>query len=550
MGRQEQANYKEQEIHDYIGNPLIESLPPIFSVHEIANMLYNTPVYRDKDREKPPEVRLHMVEQIKNYMHPLKVHFDLHFKVSIMIRRGYVARNPLSPFYARQFTVGIEKILKEDLDENGKNLIGNQSTATSHSIIGISGIGKTTAIEKVLLTYPQVIVHSNYKNQERELGFLKQIVWLKLECPFNGRRKALCQNFFRVVDQILQTQYYNKFVKPRSTEEELIDTMAHVCTLHGLGVLVIDEIQRMKPGEVGQEMLDFFVELSNKLGIPLIYVGTYKATQIFNKLLANARRAEGMGSDFIDPMVQDKEWDLFLERLWKFQWTRKKVPLTKDLNDTMYYLTMGITDFIIRLFTQAQQYAIAYDIEELTPSLIKKVAKKNMKFAEPILNGLRNGDREVISKFEDIKPNWVEVNDYIKIMGERINLVGGIKKEHKRVINQGNSPRNFEKLIESAINLGVSPKDATKIASKVIESTKGMQDMVQMQRALAKYVLQGSITEVKEGKRIEDKAKKIKPIIEKGDIRYYMENAKRKKLPIDHVLEEASIIKSFSEFRS
>ncbi|PIB68782.1 hypothetical protein AOA60_01120, partial [Pseudomonas sp. 2822-17] len=76
--------------------------------------------------------------------------------------------------------------------------------------------------------------------------------------------------------------------------------------------LVIDEIQRMKKGEAAQQMIDFFVELENKLGVPLIYIGTYKAFPIFSTLLANGRRAGGMGADFLDPMKQDKEWDLFL----------------------------------------------------------------------------------------------------------------------------------------------------------------------------------------------------------------------------------------------
>lgn len=38
-----------------------------------------------------------------------------------------------------------------------------RSTADSLSIIGISGIGKTTAIERLLLMYPQVIKHGIYK---------------------------------------------------------------------------------------------------------------------------------------------------------------------------------------------------------------------------------------------------------------------------------------------------------------------------------------------------------------------------------------------------
>lgn len=549
MGDQCKAKYQDPEVPQYKNNPLIESLPAINSITEVAQKLLCLPEYSDSDRQKPPETRIHFIEQVRDYMQPLLVHLQIEINISIMIRRGYIARNPLSPYYARQFAVGIKDILNVDLDAKGNNLVGNQSTAKSYTIIGISGIGKTTATEKILLMYPQVIVHTDYQRNGLELGYLKQIVWIKLECPFNGSRKSLCQQFFLTVDQILQTNYYKKFVKSRANEDDLIISMSHICALHCVGVLVIDEIQRMKKGEQGQLMIDFFVELSNKLGVPLVYIGTYKAIPLFNKLLANGRRASGMGAEFLDQMKQEDEWNLFISNMWEYQWTKTKVPLTDELNDTMYYLTQGVTDFVINLFIKVQQHAIAYGQEKLSASLLRKVAKQNLRLVEDVIEALRTGDKEKIKKFDDIKPGWVETNEFIQILGKRIDIHGRVASEHKRAINQSKYEEHFDLLVDFALNFNLTEKEAREVVLEVMNSNKGMRDLYEQQIIVTKLSLKK--VDEKTSNNLEDhKTKKSMVIkyINKKDIRLVAKNAKMQKIAIENALADENIVKPFDEF--
>ncbi|MFS0820919.1 ATP-binding protein [Bacillus sp. 1P02SD] len=553
MGRQCRAIYKEQEIDDYSKNPLIEALPKIYTMKEVAELLFNLPKLREGDCDKPPEIRLHIVEQIRNFMQPLPLHLKIEFEISLLIRRGYVGRNPLSPFYARQFAVGVKNILDHDLDESGKNLIGNRSTANCYTVMGISGIGKTTAVEKILLMYPQVIVHTNYQRGEYSLGYLKQIVWIKIECPFNSKRKSLCQNFFRVVDQILQQNYFDKFVKSRSTEEELIDDMAHICALHCVGVLVIDEIQRMKPGESGQEMIDFFVELSNKLGIPILYIGTYKAATLFNKLMANGRRAEGNGATFLDPMIKGEEWELFINKLWELQFTKESVVLSEEIKDTFYELTMGITDYIVKLFIKSQQHAIAFGQEKLSSRLIRTVAQNNMKFAQPVIQALRAGDKQAIIKYSDLKADWVDVNEYIKALGDRLDIYGKGELEHKRAMNQVKNHINFDNLVEIAMNLGLNDDEAIRVVSEIMESNIAMDNIVEVRKRVASIALQMQDSEVKDSNTSKGKKSKGKKNIHysgNDDIRLIMQKALEKDRAIEEALREVGIIKPFNEFIS
>ncbi|WP_327786902.1 ATP-binding protein, partial [Vibrio anguillarum] len=65
------------------------------------------------------------------------------------------------------------------------------TTATCLSLIGCSGSGKSSTLERILATYPQVIYHEQHN--------FFQLSYLKIECPNNGSQQSLCLNFFREV---------------------------------------------------------------------------------------------------------------------------------------------------------------------------------------------------------------------------------------------------------------------------------------------------------------------------------------------------------------
>lgn len=82
----------------------------------------------------------------------------------IIQRRGYLSGNPADKKFLQNLRIlnGLDdnSIKENDLKDELRNI---RSTADSLSIIGILGIGKTTAIERLLSMYPQVIKHFEYK---------------------------------------------------------------------------------------------------------------------------------------------------------------------------------------------------------------------------------------------------------------------------------------------------------------------------------------------------------------------------------------------------
>ena len=163
-GECERANYKTQELDEYKNNPFIEALPNIFTEEDVVDKFTLFPEISDKDRIKPSNIRYHIIKRAKNFVQPLPIHIILERRLSALIRRGYLARNPIDKAFLERL-----KILNELRDEVADNNVINErmshirSTADSLSVIGISGIGKTTAIERLLLMYPQIIKHQEYE---------------------------------------------------------------------------------------------------------------------------------------------------------------------------------------------------------------------------------------------------------------------------------------------------------------------------------------------------------------------------------------------------
>lgn len=183
-GEFEKANYKEQPLSEYTNNPFIETLPPIFSEDEVLERFMVTPRISDQDKLSETNIRYHVLKRVRNFIQPLPIHFEVERRLSTLIRRSYLARNPLDLTYLERIRV-LHELREEETTHKyiDERLNYIRSTADSLSIIGISGIGKTTAIERLLLMYPQVIKHEEYKGQPFNRT---QIVWLKIDCPYDG----------------------------------------------------------------------------------------------------------------------------------------------------------------------------------------------------------------------------------------------------------------------------------------------------------------------------------------------------------------------------
>lgn len=324
-----------------------------------------------------------------------------------------MARNPLDRTFLERVRVLHELREEEEaahkyIDER-LNYI--RSTADSLSIIGISGIGKTTAIERLLLMYPQVIKHEEYKGQPFNRT---QIVWLKIDCPYDGSLSTLCKSFFKAIDDLLGTRYLEKYGYLNRVTSTMLLHMTSLASMYGIGVLVIDEIQHLLHSKNEQEeMLNFFVTLSNTVGIPTVLIGTSKAQKLFKGNFRQARRAASDGAIIWDRMDENsEEWEFFLETLWELQCLKTHSELTEETKKAFYYECQGITAVAVNLFILAQERVLFDEdnpAEIITPQVLKKTAREDMQTIQPMMTAIRTNNFADMMKYEDIMINLDEV---------------------------------------------------------------------------------------------------------------------------------------------
>lgn len=544
-GRAAVAKYRDHKLPEYNSNPLIQALPPIFSPREFARRVARLPQFDPEERELEPHYRFHCIERLSRYFDPQNKSVELQQQICVLIMEGYLGRNPLNPEYARRSNQIYQAIQAGD-GKNLENYVNIPTSASSLTLIGPSGIGKTTNLINILNLYPQVILHSN-------LGGY-QLVWLKVDCPHAGSLKGLCTDIFLAVDRLLGTNYFKKFGSRGNSEDYMLAQVAQLAHTHHLGVLIIDEMQNLAKAKRGRdELLNFLVKMDNIIGVPVIRAATNEAFPIFQGNFRNARRAIGKAGVLWDRMSKDREWEHFLKGMWEYQWTKVFVPITEEINGdekinekiskAFYEECQGIIDIAIKLYKMVQWRAISLRSEEMTVELIHRVAEEGLQIVKPMLAAIRSGKQESMQRYGDIAP--LDTTEYYnKCLSElKSRELEEIRRLAQKQQSRGNVSAILSHVILKLMDLDVEPALAKDCAEKVVAAKDEDTDIPLLVKEAYTLALQGE--QVKENQTKPSKRKtKPKPKYKENDIRLLVENAKKDEKPAYVYLEAAGVIKN------
>lgn len=377
-----------------VNNPLICALPSLVTVESVLEAFRNTPMFDPTDRTLSANSRIYRVGSLDVYVEPLTCHPELIEAMFRIITQGYAWRNPM---------VNIPRLAREhyEISMVEKRLIPIvppvPSNAGSLALFGVSGVGKTTSISRVLSFFPPVIRHQQLR------GSNLQVVWIKTDCPPDGSVNQMFHWILLEYDRVLGTRYASE-VGRDTRLNQLINKVAAVAKYHYTGIIVIDEVQFAVNAAKrrGDALMDFFVTFSNVVGVPIMLAGTPKALSLFESSFRLARRTGDHGTIIHTNLAFDTEWELFLEGLFEFQWIQQPATLTPQLSKAIYDVTQGIHSLVIRLFQLAQIAAIRDGTEKLTAALIRQLAVDRLGPVQPMLQALRSKKSKRIELYDDL----------------------------------------------------------------------------------------------------------------------------------------------------
>ncbi len=387
-----EAVYAPSEIASMSGNPLVEALPPIRSESNWMTQLLSLPAFDPAQLLDPAHVRAYYVADLKHVFIATPRHAEVGQRIDQLLRWGYSNRSPLSAERAKETSQ-----LYAQMQSAGKpaKLTFNQTVPIcSYSLIGTSGMGKSTTVEAVLNSYPQYIFHPKHH--------FHQLVWLKVDCPSDGGVKELALAILDAIGRALGAPEVAAVPASMPTWKLTRKALLLIRT-YGLGILVIDEIQNLSIKKSGgrEVMLNFFQELINLVHVPVMLIGTFKAQSVLNLDTRHARRIGTAGAACWKPLQFGAEFRLLVDELWKYQWLTKPTAPTEEMVKTVYDETQGVRGFVVDMFLIAQLKALRKGESELTPQRFIDVAREDFSFLQPALRAVRSRDPGRLRKFED-----------------------------------------------------------------------------------------------------------------------------------------------------
>jgi len=544
------ANYKEQKINHYVGNPFIEALPPILEHDEdVIDAFYYLPLISEEEKHLTPRLKLHVLRKVKDFIQPFPEHLRLESIISILIRNSYKSRNPFDIQTKRKIQVlnnikNIEEYSAEDIEYAYK---GFTTTAECALICGVSGAGKTTAIMRVLRLYPQVIRHETYKGKPLTRT---QIVWLKVDCPHDGNFSTLCRYVFKAIDQLTGERWEDKYGYLTHSPSTMIMHLTTLLTNYNVGVLVIEEIQhlsKVKKNE-GEDMLDFLITLTNMFSVPIVFIGTSTAKSLFQKNFRLARRIESGGYVEMPPLKEgSSEWVTFVETLWDFNVLEEETYFDEEIQHVFYDECQGVIALAVLLFMCSQSRAMLNQMKQLTPGLIRDTSKKDLALTQPMIAALRSGDPLKIAKFDDIQIDyediWKKLQHDLELQ-ERINEAITTKREELKTKRQKSHDSLYYSICSSNLFPYLGQDDIRTILDTVINhcDTNISEDDLKM------LVMERIFTE-NQKRQQKKKTEKITYIKSNSKLlEIYDEAIKKKEHPYNALKKNGCIKNPFEEF--
>jgi hypothetical protein len=382
-----EAVYQASSIPEFAGNPLIEALPQNYYGQETVENFASYPSYSDEQRFMPRSYRLHAVSRLRTFMETLPWHLSVMRDIYKNVWNGYTFRNPLANrrgALQRRYQLAMQKGTILPLEAH------RPSHASTFGLLGASGIGKSTVIDLSLKCLPQALVH-------REHGIV-QLVWIKVECPPDGSLKQLMYWILEEVDEVLNSNY-GAYITKQMPLDDRMALVGKVLEKHYTGLLVLDEIHNvLRDAKQHYRNIDFFMTFANKIHVPSMHVGLPTAIELYPDNMHSKRRATDSGIRLLPPQMSEREWQLYIKELIRYQWM-EELATVEELEEVLREKSQRNPAVSSRIFELAQTIAIETGKKKLSAEFIEMVADTRFTMLRPLIDAIKANNAALVAKY-------------------------------------------------------------------------------------------------------------------------------------------------------
>lgn len=335
-------------------------LPEMKSGNELISALSIIPEYDETICQQNQAVRLMALSDLYQIYIPSQMSLEIYSKLYLALLRSMQKKGTQMAIKQRY------ENYKAIQQQSYSGILGGSDSFT---IIGTSGIGKSSAISRAisLITENRII--------ETEKPCTKIIPCLIVQCPFDSSVKGLLLEILRKVDEELGTDHYIHAVKSRASTTDMLIGAVSSIALNNIGMLVVDEIQNVVNSKNGKSLIGALTQLINNSGISICMVGTPESTVFFEQAMQLARRSVGLQ---YTTMKYDEYFQSFCKVIFKYQFLKNHTEITAAITEWLYEHSAGVVSVVVSLIHDAQEIAILTGKEVLNLDTLNEAYQQRL----------------------------------------------------------------------------------------------------------------------------------------------------------------------------
>ena len=318
---------------------VIRILPSMKSGNELLSALEVLPEYDVAICNADAPVRLMALSDLYRVYVPNQMSLEIYSKLYLALMRSLQKKG--TKLAVQQQNQNFKAIMQQEYS-------GIMGGSDSFTIIGASGIGKSSAISRAITLITENRIF------EVENPHTKIIPCICVQCPFDSSVKGLLLEVLRKVDEAIDSNYYQNALRARATTDMLIGSVSQVALNH-IGLLVVDEIQNVCNSKYGKSLVGMLTQLINNSGISICMVGTPESAVFFEQAMQLARRSLGLR---YDEMRYGDSFKTFCEVLYSYQYVKRRTEITNGVTEWLYEHTSGNISVVVSLIHDAQEIAV------------------------------------------------------------------------------------------------------------------------------------------------------------------------------------------------
>ena len=356
---------------------MMKFLSPMLSGDGLVHAMEVLPDYDEAIRKAPVPVRLVGLSDLYQVYLPSAMSSEIYSKLYLALLRSLQKKG------TREAITQKYENHKAIRQQEYRGIVGGSDSFT---IIGTSGIGKSTAISRAL----ELITANGIIRTEEP--YSQVIPCIVVQCPFDSSVKGMLLEILRKVDEHLGSRYHQNALKIRSTTDMLIGCVSQVALNH-IGLLIVDEIQNVVNSKNGKSLIGALTQLINNSGISICMVGTPESTVFFEQAMPLARRSLGLQYNALE---YDRYFCDLCCTLFGYQYVKRRTEITPGVIEWLYEHSAGIVSVVVSLIHDAQEIAILNGSEVLNLDSLNEAYQKRLSLLHGYLQPSRNIPRTTV----------------------------------------------------------------------------------------------------------------------------------------------------------